>query len=126
MRDAVAPETYCMAPYLKAVGGWRQLKRLAQLRTGSHWLAVESGRREGAALPRDQRVCQRCHSGEVDDEAHMVFRCAALSVLRREHASLFLPWPENLLSFMGRDPKALAAFAYACYKKDKELKTCNL
>ena len=27
---------------------------------------------------------------------------------------------------MGRDPKALAAFAFACYKKDKELKTCIL
>jgi len=32
MRDGVAPETYCMAPYLKAVGGWRQRKALAQLR----------------------------------------------------------------------------------------------
>ena len=126
MRDAVVPETYCIAPYLKAVGGWRQRKRLAQLRTGSHWLAVESGRLEGAALPRDRRVCQRCNSGDVDDEAHMVFRCAALSRLRREHASLFSPWPEDLRSFMGRDPKTLAAFAYACYKKDKELKTSNL
>ena len=66
MRDAVAPETYCMAPYLQAVGGWRQRKRLAQLRTGSHWLAVESGRRAGAAVPRDQRVCQRCGSGEEE------------------------------------------------------------
>lgn len=126
MRHEVVPETYRMAAYLQAVGGWRQRKRLAQLRTGSHWLAVESGRREGAALPRHQRVCQRCNSGEVDDEAHMVFRCAALSVQRREHASLFTPWPENLRTFMGRDPKALAAFAYACFKTHKELKTCNL
>ena len=52
----------------------------------------------------------------------MVFRCAELSGLRREHASLFSPWPADLRSFMGRDPKTLAAFAYACYKKDKELK----
>jgi len=55
----------------------------------------------------------------------MVFRCAALSVQRREHASLFLPWPESLGDFMGRDPIQLASFASACYKKDKELKTCN-
>ena len=123
MRDGVVPESYCMAPYLRAVGGWRQRRRLAQLRTGSHWLAVESGRHEGAARRRDQRVCQRCNSGEVDDEAHMVFRCAALSLQRRDHASLFSPWPASLRIFMGRDPKTLAAFAYACYKKDKELKT---
>jgi len=69
MRGGVAPETYCMAPYLKAVGGWRQRKALAQLRAGSHWLAVESGRHEGAALHRRQRLGQRCDSGEVDDEA---------------------------------------------------------
>ena len=56
----------------------------------------------------------------------MVFRCAALSVQRREHARLFAPWPVDLRSFMGRDPKTLAAFAYACYKKDKELKTCDV
>jgi len=93
---------------------------------GSHWLAVESGRHAGAALHRSQRLCQRCDSGEVDDEAHMVFRCAALSGQRREHASLFSPWPESLRSFMRQDPKTLAAFAYACYKKEKELKTCNL
>jgi hypothetical protein len=30
MRDpeAVTPDTYGMAPYLRAVGGWRQRKRL--------------------------------------------------------------------------------------------------
>jgi len=99
--------------------------RLAQLRAGSHWLAVESGHLEAAALHRSQRLCQRCGSGEVD-EAHMISRCAALSVQRREHASLFSPWPESLRRFMGQDAKTLAAFAYACYKKDKELKTCNL
>jgi len=123
MRDGVATETYCMAPYLQAVTGRRQRKALAQLRAGSHWLAVESGRREGTALPRDQRVCQRCGSGEVDDEAHMVFRCAALSTQRREYASLILPWPANLREFMSRDPTAVAAFAFACYKRDQELKT---
>ena len=52
--------------------------------------------------------------GEVDDEAHMVFRCAALSAVRREHANLFAPWPDSLRSFMGRDQKALAALVYAC------------
>ena len=79
MRDDVVHETYSMAPYLRAVGGWRQRKRLAQFRTGSHWLEVEAGRSGTTAVPRDQRTCQRCHNGEVDDETHMVFRCAALS-----------------------------------------------
>ena len=53
MREDVNPDTYSMAPYLRAVGGWRQRKRLAQLRTGSHWLGVESGRSGSARVPRD-------------------------------------------------------------------------
>jgi hypothetical protein len=123
MRDDVVPETYSMAPYLRAVGGWRQRKRLAQLRTGSHWLGLESGRSGPARLPRDQRICQRCTSGEVDDEGHMVFQCSAFSEQRRRHAHLFSPWPDSLRSFMGRDPTTVAAFAYECYRADKELKT---
>ncbi len=123
MREAVTPDTYGMAPYLRAVGGWRQRKRLAQLRTGSHWLGVESGRSGSARVPRDQRICQRCISGEVDDEGHMIFRCSALSAQRRRHAQLFSPWPDSLRSFMGQDPTEVAAFAYECYKADKELKT---
>ena len=123
MRDDVVPETYSMATYLRAVGGWRQRKRLAQLRTGSHWLAVESGRSGPARVPRDQRNCQRCSSGEIVDEGHMIFRCSALSAQRQRHAQLFSPWPDSMRSFMGRDPTAVAAFAYECYKADKELKT---
>ena len=102
---------------------WNRLVRMDDDRLVK--LAVESGRRADAAMPHAQRVCRRCSSGEVDNEAHMVFRCAALSVQRREHARLFEPWPANLRDFMGRDPKTLAAFAYACYKEDKKLKTCN-
>ena len=123
MREDVTPDTYSMAPYLRAVGGWRQRKRLAQLRTGSHWLGVESGRSGSARVPRDQRICQRCSSGEVDDEGHMIFRCSALSAQRRRHAQMFSPWPGSLRSFMGQDPTAVAAFAYECYKADNELKT---
>jgi hypothetical protein len=71
-------------------------------------------------VPRDQRICQRCSSGEVDDEGHMFFRFSALGAQR--HAQLFSPWPDSLRSSMGQDPTAVAAFAYECYKADKELK----
>ena len=125
MRDAVAPVSYRMAPYVKVVGEWQQRQRLAQLRTGWHWLAVEADRREAAALPRHHSACQRCNSSEVDDEAHLAFWCAALSVLRREHAS---PFCRGLRTFLvawdgtrRRWPQRLSV-----HKKDKELKTCDL
>jgi hypothetical protein len=120
MRDDLTPEGYSMAPYLQAVGGWKQRKHLAQLRVGSaSWLAVAAGRATG--MPRAERVCQRCQSSEVDDEEHIIFRCSALSAQRLQHAHLFSPWPDSLRSFMARDPTAVAAFVHSCYEASKAL-----
>ena len=60
LRSEVDPASYTPAAYLQAVVGWRQRKYLAQLRTGSHWLAVETGRYGNARVERAQRLCQRC------------------------------------------------------------------
>lgn len=49
MRSEVDTQSYTVAAYLQAVGGWRQRKQLAQLRTGSLWLALET-RRFGPTL----------------------------------------------------------------------------
>ena len=44
LRSEVDSASYTPAAYLQAVGGWRQRKHLTQLRAGSHWLAVKTGR----------------------------------------------------------------------------------
>jgi hypothetical protein len=120
MTGELTAAEYGMAPYLTAVGGWKQRKHLAQLRLGSHWLGVEKGRQGPAgAVPRSERVCQRCHSGAVDDEEHMIFRCSAHSTLRLQNASLFSPWPDSLSTFMGQDPTIVAAFVHGCYEEAK-------
>ena len=48
---------------------------MAQLRTGSSWLAVEMGwgRGEEEVVRREARLCQRCSSAAIDDAEHMVF-----------------------------------------------------
>ena len=50
--DALCTDSYQMASYLKEVTSRAQLRRLAQLRTGSHQLRVETGRWE---RPREGR-----------------------------------------------------------------------
>ena len=47
----------------------RRREALAQLRTGSHWLAEETGR--WSRLSREQRICPHCGSG-VEDVAHVI------------------------------------------------------
>ena len=101
-----------MAAYLKEVTSRVQLRHLAQLRTGSHRLRVETGRWERPHLERHERTCQRCLSGEVDDEQHMVFECSALDEVREQHVELFAV-SADLRSFLEQESVQVAAFVSA-------------
>ena len=126
MRGPLTPAAYQPAAYLRAVGGWKQRKRLAQLRTGSHWLAVETGRwAAGGADAHGTRRCQRCVSSAVDDVAHMVFGCAALETVRMGYASLFSRPGLGLSEFMAQDPAKVAAFVLECFNVCDEGQTGN-
>ena len=109
--------SYTPAAYLQAVGGWRQRQALARLRTGSSWMAVETGRYQGSErVERVDRVCQRCSSSAIDDVEHMVFDCSALETQRWNHPSLFISGSRSLSDFMDQDPTEVAAFVYECKK----------
>jgi hypothetical protein len=118
MRSVLETASYTPAAYLQAVGGWRQRQAVAQLRTGSSWLAVETGRLQSdVEVPRADRVCQRCSSAAIDDAVHMVFDCSALESLRWIHPSLFTTIGSRSLSdFMDQDPTEVAAFVSECKK----------
>ena len=120
LRSEVDTASYSPAAYLQAVGGWKQRKHLAQLRTGSHWLAVETGRYGAARVDRGHRLCQRCDGGTVDNVEHMIFDCAALEDERQKHQSLFSQGRVPLVDFFVQDPSELAAFVHGCCKACKE------
>ena len=100
------------AAYLQMVTNWSDRKRLAQLRTGSHWLAEETGRWQGQS--REQRVCQRCSCGAIDDAQHMVFDCAAVVAQRMRRPELFVTDNRDLRSFLEQSPISVAAFVNDC------------
>lgn len=104
--------SYRVSPYLKEVTSRVQLRHLAQLRTGSHRLRVETGRWERPRLPWQERTCLRCGSGAVDDEHHLVFDCPALEELREQHAGLFAA-SEDLRSFFEQESVQVAVFVSA-------------
>jgi len=114
-------------PYLDKVRQRRHREALAQLRTGSHWGAEETGRWQG--LPREQRICPHCHSGAVEDVAHIVFHCPLYSPIRARFRDLFVrdpPAEHTLNSFLcpSRQPtKRLADFARACHRIWKDAST---
>ena len=106
---------YSIQPYLVASLRCKRRAALAQLRTGSHCLRVETERHRWARLPREQRVCRVCQSGEVEDEAHMVLRCShpQLVGLRQHFGGLFTAAAagQTLAQFLGqKNVRGMAAF----------------
>ena len=61
---------------------------LAKFRTGSRYLAIETGRKNRMA--RDERVCPYCTTGIVEDERHFLFQCPAYDALWCQFKDLFL------------------------------------
>ena len=52
-----------------------------RLRGGTVPLRIESGQWQG--LPREERTCQECQLGEVEDVAHWLFECDAWDTERQ-------------------------------------------
>lgn len=113
VRGEVSLEGYQPAAYLAALADRPRLVRLAQLRTGSHWLKVETGRWQ--RLERSQRLCPHCDAGAVEDEVHMVFDCALYAGVRQQYADLFCSGDRNLGSFLSQPPVRVAQFVHQCF-----------
>jgi hypothetical protein len=92
----------------------RQREALAQLRTGSHWGAEETGR--WARVPREQRCCPHCSGGAVEDAPHMLLVCPLYDPIRATYSDLFSDPSKTacMSSFLNQDPCRLASYAHAC------------
>ena len=68
--------------YLTIITSFEQRRHFTRLRISSHKLQIERGRYQG--VPRQNRLCLRCASSEIDDEIqkHLFFHVQLL--LRKE------------------------------------------
>ncbi len=94
---------------------------LVRFRVGAHNLRNVTGRWE--RMPRQQRICERCAEGCVEDEFHLTFECSAYDSLRElQFADLFEQFQPDEVSadsramaeFMNQDSRRVAAFIGAC------------
>ena len=61
--------------YLLLLKNSQQRKNLTRLRISAHQLHIEQSRYQG--IPRQNRICNRCTSNEIDDEVHFLFSCTS-------------------------------------------------
>lgn len=61
--------------YLTLLQSPEQRRNFTRLRISSHRLRIEQGRYQGTL--RQDRICLRCTSNEVDDEKHFLFSCTS-------------------------------------------------
>jgi hypothetical protein len=99
------------AAYLGAVRQRSRRVALAQLRTGSHWLAEETGRWE--RVPRAQRTCPHCQGG-LEDVQHALFVCPLYSLARARFPDLM--FEPTVHAFLEQDPVLVAAFVAECQR----------
>jgi hypothetical protein len=103
---------------------------LLRFRLGAHDLRVATGRWQKPRLERQQRVCQWCTQGRVEDEFHMVFECSAYDRLRQRFGCLFdmywadplsecvpppRPRTEEMAVFLAQPDRLVAAFIHECW-----------
>lgn len=78
------------ASYLTQVPSEAARYTLAKFRTHGHTLESETGIWQRPQVPREQRLCQCCDLGCVEDEMHFVFDCPVYCNIRGQfHERLF-------------------------------------
>lgn len=114
----VGTECEQLLDYLLMVPSRARRRALPQLRTGSHWLAEETGRWQ--RLARSERLCPHCAAtgtSHTQDAAHTIMLCPHTAPLRSLYPDLFVP--EHTISlhafFTKNDPIQLASFCRALH-----------
>ncbi len=107
--------------YLKKLMPFKVHQRFALLRYGTAPLWIETGRYYNIAL--NDRICQLCDSGNVEDERHFLISCTALNhkrhnlyILVSQSVTDFnLLSDENMFLTLMSDPLICTFTARACH-----------
>ena len=112
-------------------------KCLSRLRVSNHNLQIEIGRYQN--IPREERLCKICNSGEVENETHLLLSCKAYEQSRANLRSSLENASSDEINLNSQTLSAdlmkstdneiitkLSKFVYSCFKQRlKYLETRN-
>ena len=97
------------------------IRNMARFRVSAHNLNVETGRYNG--MRWDNRVCELCASGQVQDEQHVLFECTSTAHLKDKHRSVMVRAEGELKTLMDLDHNKVARLVSDCVDLIDDLKS---
>jgi hypothetical protein len=76
--------TFGLENYILVERKFQRRQNMAKLRISAHSLCIETGRYRRPPTPPEQRLCQLCSSGAVENEQHFVLECSLYADERRK------------------------------------------
>ena len=77
-------DSFCAESYLTMNINRKCRSYCAQLRCGILPLRIETGRYGSNYIPEEERVCNICNSGDIENEYHFIFDCSAFNEIRQQ------------------------------------------
>ena len=73
---------YTCEQYLNIIDDPLQRRDYTQFRISNHNLMIEYGRYSNTKIPKENRLCLVCESGQIENEIHLIFSCNCYNNLR--------------------------------------------
>ena len=120
---------YKLVDYLIAIKNQPQRTTLSKFRISCHKLRIECGRYQN--ITREERICEFCESGEIEDEYHFVLSCKNNAQIRnifiekiQRNFALNLECHDDVLFFMSSSDSILqnefSKFIHSCFIRRNE------
>ena len=79
---------FCLEPYLNLNLPKKMYGNIARFRLSSHNLKIETGRHSIPKIPKELRRCDKCNTGDIEDEIHCLLICTNNTVPRTDLLSV--------------------------------------
>ena len=89
-------ETFQYELYLDVIKDKYLCHAFTKLRVYSHKFRIETGRYDHSGIERQERLCELCTSGQVEDEYHFLFECSCYRQLRLQYIPVFFTTRPNM------------------------------
>ena len=91
-----------------------QRQAIAKLRCSDHKLEIEKGRHN--KVPKEERLCRVCDSGEIETEEHFLIKCKFYDILKLRYQFVQC---ENMEILLDTNPQKFGRYLIDAFEERK-------